>query len=72
MHQAQHSHQAREGIVLLCGRTCRQVWAPPYRKDIKPLESIQRRAAKMEKGLEGKVYEECLRPLGVLSPEQRS
>ena len=40
-------------------------------KNIK-LESIQRRATKMGKGLEGKVYEEWLRPFALCSPEQRS
>ncbi len=34
--------------------------------------SIQIRAMKMRKGLENKVYEECLRSLGLFSPEQRS
>ena len=48
------------------------MWLPQDYKDIKLLESIQRRATKMGKGLEGKVYEEQLRSLGLLSPEQRS
>jgi len=33
---------------------------------------IQRRAAKMEKGLEGRRCEEQLRALALFSPEQRS
>jgi len=35
------------------------------------LEIIQRRAAKMVKGLEGKVCEEWLRSLGLFSTAQR-
>ena len=41
-------------------------------KDRKLLESVQRRAAKMGKALEGKTYEERPRSLGLLSLEQRS
>ena len=42
---------------------------PEHEKDIELLESIQRRAAKMVKDLEGN--EEWLRSLGLFSPEQR-
>ena len=43
-----------------------------YRKDMKHLEQFQRRATRMVKYLEDKMYEEQLKSLGVLSPEQRS
>ncbi|KAJ7400653.1 hypothetical protein BTVI_103488 [Pitangus sulphuratus] len=40
-----------------------QFGTPQYKKDIKLIENVQRRAMKMEKGLEGKLYEEQLRAL---------
>ena len=49
-----------------------QVWVPQRKKDIKLIVSVQRRATKMVKSLEGKTCEEQLRSLGLLSPEQRS
>jgi len=49
-----------------------QAWAPQYKKDLKQLQSVLRRATKTVKVLSGKTYEEQLRPLGLLSPEQRS
>ena len=59
-HQVQHCHQAREGcpiLSVLCGLTSNagcKVWVPQHEKSIKLLESIQRRAVKVEKDLEGK------------------
>ena len=69
--------QAREGTVLpytalvwphLVYRL--QVWVPHYKKNMKLLESIQRRATKMGEHLEGKIYDKGLKSLGLFSPEQ--
>ena len=49
-----------------------QFWGPQYKKDIKLFWSAQRRAVKIAKGIEGKVFEELLRSPGWLSAEQRS
>ena len=44
---------------------CIYVWGPQYKKDVKLLESVQKRVTKMMRGLEHVPYKDRLRELGL-------
>ena len=50
---------------------CSQVWSPYYKKDIKLLEGIRRRATKLITGMQGLNYDDRLKHLGLMKLEGR-
>jgi len=70
--------RAREVILPLCSvlvepqqEYCVQMRSPQYRRDVDLLECIQRRATKMNEGMEHLLYKNRLRELEMFSLEKR-
>ena len=51
--------------------SCAQLWAPHHKQDMEGLECVQRRAARLGRGLENQSDGEQLRELGLLRLEKR-
>lgn len=58
-------------LVLSTGEATPGVLGPQLRRDVEGLEQVQRRAARLVRGLEHKSCKEQLRELGVFSLERK-